>query len=139
MKIVVNRCYGGFGLSDAAVRRYAEIRGIPLYPEERDKFGLVTYFTVPPDQRGPFLEGKAFQEAPFEERKASNDRYDAQTLSPRDIPRNDPVLVQVVEEMGGASSGDFAELAITEIPDDVDWEIEEYDGREWVSEKHRTW
>ena len=30
-------------------------------------------------------------------------------------------------------------LKIIEIPDDVDWIIEEYDGNEWVAEKHRTW
>jgi len=27
-KIVINRCYGGFGLSDLAMRRYAEIKKI---------------------------------------------------------------------------------------------------------------
>ena len=30
-------------------------------------------------------------------------------------------------------------LKVVEIPDGVDWEIEEYDGEEWVSEKHRVW
>lgn len=30
-------------------------------------------------------------------------------------------------------------LILEDIPDDVEWEIEEYDGLEWVSEKHRTW
>jgi hypothetical protein len=30
-------------------------------------------------------------------------------------------------------------LAIVEIPDDVQWIIEENDGMEWVAEKHRTW
>jgi hypothetical protein len=28
---------------------------------------------------------------------------------------------------------------VIEIPDDVEWEVEEYDGLEWVAEKHRTW
>ena len=23
--------------------------------------------------------------------------------------------------------------------DDIEWEIEEYDGMEWISEKHRSW
>lgn len=30
-KIVYNACYGGFGLSDAAINRYAELSGINLY------------------------------------------------------------------------------------------------------------
>ena len=30
-------------------------------------------------------------------------------------------------------------LKIVEIPEGVRWEIEEYDGKEWVAEMHRTW
>ena len=36
-------------------------------------------------------------------------------------------------------NGKHATLKIVKIPDGVEWEIEEYDGREWISEKHRTW
>ena len=57
----------------------------------------------------------------------------------RDIPRDDPALVQVVEELGAKADGSCASLKVVEIPDDVEWEIAEYDGREWVAEKHRTW
>ena len=56
-----------------------------------------------------------------------------------DIPRDDPLLIQIVEQLGTQSHGDFAELKIVEIPDDVNWFINEYDGREWVAERHRTW
>ena len=55
------------------------------------------------------------------------------------IPRDDQRLVQAVEELGKKASGKYSSLKIVEIPDDVEWEIEEYDGSEWVSEKHRTW
>ena len=57
----------------------------------------------------------------------------------RDIPRDDSLLIQVVEELGALANGDFARLKIVEIPDDVEWYVEEYDGLEWVAEKHRTW
>lgn len=53
--------------------------------------------------------------------------------------RDDPGLVAVVEKLGDKASGDCANLRVVEVPDDVDWEIEQYDGFEWVSEKHRTW
>jgi hypothetical protein len=56
-----------------------------------------------------------------------------------DIKRDDPRLVQIVEEMGSEAGGVFAELKIVEVPDDVKWEIGEYDGAEWVQEVHRTW
>lgn len=53
--------------------------------------------------------------------------------------RSDPALVAIVEEMGRSSFGGFAELKVVEVPDDIKWHIEEYDGREWVAEDHRTW
>ena len=55
------------------------------------------------------------------------------------IARDDPYLVQTVLELGEASHGAHADLKVVEVPADVDWEIDEYDGREWVAEKHRTW
>lgn len=55
------------------------------------------------------------------------------------IGRDDPVLIDVVERLGKAANGPYARLYIVEIPSDVEWTIEDYDGAEWVAEKHRTW
>lgn len=57
----------------------------------------------------------------------------------REIPRDDPQLLTVFEEMGQEAAGRFCEIQAIEIPADVEWEIEDYDGNEWVSEVHRTW
>jgi hypothetical protein len=57
----------------------------------------------------------------------------------REIPRDDAALIQVVEELGDAADGACADLKIVQVPDEVDWYIEEYDGNEWVAERHRTW
>ncbi len=57
----------------------------------------------------------------------------------RHIPRDSEHLIAVVELMGSAADGGYAELKIVDVPDDVNWCIEEYDGREWVAERHRTW
>lgn len=57
-----------------------------------------------------------------------------------EFPRDDPVLIEIIERIGLDKSADrYAELKIVEIPDDVEWTIDEYDGLEWVAEKHRTW
>lgn len=56
-----------------------------------------------------------------------------------EIERADPLLVEVVERLGRAASGTYARLKVVEIPDDVEWTIHDYDGLEWVAEKHRTW
>jgi hypothetical protein len=55
------------------------------------------------------------------------------------IPRDDEHLIAVVELMGSAAAGGCSELKIVDVPDDVNWCIEEYDGKEWVAERHRTW
>jgi hypothetical protein len=49
-----------------------------------------------------------------------------------DIARDDPQLVQVVEELGKAASGMCADLAIHEVPFGTRWRIVEYDGSECV-------
>ena len=56
-----------------------------------------------------------------------------------DIPRNCPVLVALVEEMGERANDTYSRLKVVEVPDDIDWYIEEYDGIEHVAEVHRTW
>ena len=53
--------------------------------------------------------------------------------------RSDPLLIQVIRELGAAANGSFASIEIVEVPDDVEWEIPEYDGMEHVAEVHRTW
>lgn len=54
------------------------------------------------------------------------------------IKRNDPILIQVFEELG-TKTGDNSKLRLVEIPDDVKWVIMDYDGSEHVAEKHRKW
>ena len=56
-----------------------------------------------------------------------------------DKNRADPKLVECVETLGERANGMCADLEVLDIPDDVEWEIQEYDGREWIAEKHRTW
>ena len=47
--------------------------------------------------------------------------------------------MEIVERLGNTASGNYANLVVVEIPDGVEWQIEEYDGNEWVAEVHRTW
>ena len=91
MKIVNNKCYGGFGLS-----------------KEADEY-----------------LGLAWDGHGYAYRYYGN--------------RADHKLVECVETLGDIANGSCAKLKVVEIPDDVEWEIEEYDGIEWVAEVHRTW
>lgn len=137
MKIVINACFGGFCLSEQAIRLYAERKGLTLHPEA-GKFGLVTYWTVSAERRPQPLP-EPWHSNPIEARVAYNKAYSESMLYDRDIPRNDPDLVAVVESIGDAASGRCASLKVVEIPDGVEWVIEEYDGNETIAEAHRTW
>jgi hypothetical protein len=58
----------------------------------------------------------------------------------RYVERDDPELIKIIESIGlDSAAGDQAKLAIVGVPQDVDWEITEYDGSETVVEKHREW
>ena len=114
MKIVINDCHGGFGISDEAVERYAQIKGIEL-EKRKPKY--------------PFFDNQM-------------DYYIAGTdkmFLDRHIERDDPVLIQVVQDLQDKANDWGSALKIIDIPDDVKWQIEEYDGLEWVAEQHRTW
>ena len=57
------------------------------------------------------------------------------------VERDDPLLVQTVEELGDKSSMRHpGSLKVVEIPDDVKWWIDEDDcGTEIIREKARSW
>ncbi len=92
VKVVINACHGGFGLSEAALDEYKNRAGVT-------------------DENFWYW----------------------------DIPRDCPDLVAMIEEYGTDAGGDFSDLKIVEVPDGIDWYIEEYDGKEWVAERHNTW
>lgn len=50
----------------------------------------------------------------------------------RGIDRTDPILVQVVEELGEDANGSYAKLRIEELPKGTIYRIDEYDGFESV-------
>ena len=136
MKLVINRCFGGFGISVAGIKRYTEVKGIELYPftcdhTDNDKVTQITW----EDALTSNVWNIHFSTKPIVDNKYDNGSY----WYCRAIERNDPALVEVVEEMGDAAGGNFSSLKIVEIPDDVKWEIEDYDGQESVHEVHRSW
>jgi len=155
MEIVVNKCYGGYSLSPLAVKRLAELNNKPCYffneeykdsellkvPTTVDCAGSGLFFsayTVPnPDEY--MADVKDWVQMTDKEKEAHNKKYDEISLDLRPEDRTDKLLIQVIKELGEKANGSCANLKIIEIPDDVDWEINEYDGFESIHEKHRSW
>lgn len=89
MKVVINTCFGGFGLSEEAYK-YLGL--------EWDGYGFA-----------------------------------------HDTNRTDSKLIECVETLGEKANGPFARLKVVEVPDDINWYLDEYDGIETVEEEHRSW
>ena len=155
MKVVINSCFGGFSLSPLAVKRMAELNGkecyffshdfksdayTPISIEEAKKTFCFFAFTVPDPKNHIKYSDKKWADTTEGERKERGRTYDEISLSDYNIDRADPILIQVIEEIGSKdASGSCAKLQIIEIPDGTDYIIEEYDGNEHIAEKHRTW
>ena len=153
MKLVINTCFGGFGLSNKAITRYAELIGKKVYffktefsgsesrnvpvDEEYNSLFAKAFYIPNPDEY--LKESKKWHEMTGEEKTKHNERYSEVSFSARDLKRNDPILVKVVEELGEKANGRCAQLKIVEVPDDIEWQVEEYDGNEHVAEVHQTW
>ena len=141
MEIVINTCYGGFGLSHEAIMRYAELKGIKLYSyiEKRDEKGnLNNKYELYTEQEKPFIIYYATKplgkNGDFQKNSLKNS-----FLHDSEIERTDPVLIKVVKELKGKANGRFARLKVIEIPDDIKYEIDEYDGIESIHEQHESW
>lgn len=53
--------------------------------------------------------------------------------------RTDPILVGVIERLGAEASASPSLLVVREIPDDIKPQMEHWEARECVGEKHRRW
>lgn len=103
-KVVINCCYGGFSLSDEGVKRYFELKG---------------YTPIPVKTEYSFQCKWRCEELP--------------NFYCRDLERHDPVLVQVVKELGKKANGECANLVVVEV--NGRYRINEYDGMESIEEE----
>jgi len=120
MKVAINRCFGGFGISDEAFEKLLDRKGIAFEKEV--------------DPNGSKIMGTSYWK---EGMCGKDDGY----LSEHEFcgDRSDSDLIAVIEEMGSKVNTPYSDIAIVEVPDDVKWHIHEYDGLEHVAEDHRTW
>jgi len=103
MKVVLNNEYGGYSLSTDILKMYLERTNTPY----ETSFVQPEYYI---NYNGIVVDGQPFWD-------------DC-------IQRHDPVLIQILEELG------YKHLKIVEIPDFTSYSIGEYDGKEWIE---NTW
>ena len=136
MELVINRCYGGFGLSQLAVREYLKRKGKECFAYNDENIGSGKLYRQTKIENANIFSiytTKDFGETTTWEEIQEYYFY------PRNIDRTDLDLIDVVKKLGNKANGRYSELKIVEIPDGIEWEISEYDGLETVEEKHRNW
>ncbi len=142
MKIVINAQYGGFGLSKLAIEEYLKLKGKKSYFYSTECDGKKIYYKKIDSlfkediftlcftkDLGEIINGEEISEYIWEKH----------CFSAKKVKRTDEDLIKVVGKLKEKANTICSKLKVIEIPDDVDYEIEEYDGNEWISEKHRTW
>jgi hypothetical protein len=141
MKIVINVCHGGFGLSEKGIDRYIELKGLKLYKHKDEGWDTHSYYTVPYEEFSKAHKHDMTKTDWPGKEEGYGRYYESNELhwDFYNVLRDDAILVQVVEELGELADGRYAELKVVEIPEDVQWHIGEYDGWEWVAENHRKW
>jgi hypothetical protein len=105
MKVLINNCYGGFGISHEACKLWLERNNIS-FTETKDNYGDPQFII-------------------------DNDI----SYVPHLISRDDSTMIQIFEEKGSKFvSGECAELILVEVPDGCQYRIGEYDGAEHIDQ-----
>lgn len=138
-KVILNKDYGGFDVSYLAHKLYAKkkynIDEIFAYNWSKDGFIKVTsdnkdgaFTSYLTEDFGDFISFEKY------------DNLDAKVnMRLDDSKREDSTLIEVVEELGDKASGPYGKLVIVEIPDDLDYVIDNYDGIETLHQKVQEW
>lgn len=125
-RVILNKCFGGFGVSKDAYELYAKKKGISVFH--------YTYATD--DNRSfDFHFTKDFGDNVY----ISNEDFKKYFLNLDENFREDKTLIEVVEELGEKANTFYSNLKIVEIPDDLDYVIDNYDGIETLHQKVQEW
>ena len=130
-KVVINRCWGGFGLSHKALQRIHDLdptlisRPIDkVYSDSKRREEDLTMWRE-------HLKDPSKQEYYHSYCFTPDEKFVLSYVC-AGLRRDNPVLVQVVEELGVEANGACARLEIEEISDCEDFYIEDNDGKEWI-------
>jgi len=142
MKVLINKCYGGFNVTPEVIKRLVVLEAKCI-----EKIAPKKYYGVESEWKKDFPNYLDMGDGFFAHKHGYNVYKDGFLYQLNDgygdeksKTRTDKNLISVFEELGSEnSSGMCAKLGVVEIPDGIDFVIEEYDGYESVAEKHRTW
>lgn len=158
MEVILNKEYGGFSVSLMAYKLYTEKKGIELYAYYGDysnylsqgvvvfrkidwtvsslleyySNNLTSFYCFTKDLGESIIETKENKEEVIKIFVEYSFYLGKQN-------REDPILIEVVKELGNKASGSFSDLQIVEIPDELDYVIDDYDGYETLHQRVKIW
>lgn len=111
-KIAYNDCFGGFSLSDEAVKLGRRLSNNPMW-------------------NGACFPGEVYSDGSVKGDEYASLLSDSHHLDDS-IKRTDPILIAVIEQLGSKANGRCADLKIIEVAYGAKYRIDEYDGNENV-------
>ena len=141
-KVVINDCYGGFGLSPLArTELYRRKCGNPNAPVfyYKSEFGWsgTEYTKVPLNDDLDLVTltedlGDSFTIYHDDNDEELTEKFDkALFWFPPQCERHDKDLVAVVEELGEKANSRYSKLKVVTIPGNK-YQLNDYDGSEWI-------
>jgi hypothetical protein len=123
-QVVYNTCFGGFSINREVVEFVRDNR-----VELEEEYGWQAVDEI------------AEQTLGGEEYDGGGIARERGYVSAHDVSRDNELLADIVSgetAYRGRVSGDHASLSVAEVPDGIDWTIDEYDGKETVKEKTQS-
>lgn len=131
-KMVLNKCHGGFSISARAVKRLAELKNQPCYFFKDDFNKRKSHLTPTTLEEIEASNCHFYRVLDIEDpNKLSCSELLKHEHSSSNLDRTDPMLIQVIEELGKKANGQCAELKIVEFNHVI--EINDYDGYESIA------
>lgn len=149
IKVAINRCFGGFSISDEALKELVLLESdcleayTPKYYyggdnpvrngrdwEKEWQNDFAKYRDMGDGVKAHYSSFNVFYEGMLYDLKSS---YENEKI------RCHKDLISVIEKLGERANGICASIKIIKIPAGVDFHIEEYDGMETIHENHRSW
>lgn len=138
-KVVINACYGGYGLSPLAIYEICKRKGLDCYIYVESTIDRRNYIKVSPsskDFKGHnwYAFNKDFGNFIM---NFDDTLYNEYLIELESLSRHDKDLVAVVEELGDKANDYCAKLEVVEINSNL-YRITEYDGAESVETPEYT-